>query len=257
MCSTSATNAAAAARSSAAEERNATRKTRMVRRRSSFAAAASERASASACPYSTIVAIPRTRSRKRACSRASARNWLRDGRGSADAGKRHRHRHHKSAQHQHKRGNRTGQQRSQRHKRRAEDGKFGRRQPPGIQAFDRLDPLHDRRCELARMLRSKRCRAGMQQPGKSIGPKPPPRRRAKFEGCPIVDRHDSGASQRQCNEPSQQRKFAAGPIGQRTCKQACRAPRLGHGHGNAKQAKRHHRPSRTVAGALLATQPGA
>ena len=68
------TSAAAAAASSAADDRNATRSTRIVRRLSSRAAACIRPASASACPAITIVAIPRTRSRNRACNRAIAAN---------------------------------------------------------------------------------------------------------------------------------------------------------------------------------------
>jgi hypothetical protein len=107
------------------------------------------------------------------------------------------------------------------------------------------------------MLRSKRCRAAMQEPGKSIGPKPSPRRRTEPERFPIADRNDTGSSQRQRNKTSQQREFVANPIGQGARKHACRTPGLGHGQGDTKQAKRYHRPSGAAAGTLLTAQPGA
>ena len=183
----------------------------MVRRRSSSAAAASERASASAWPYSTMVAMPRTRSRKRACSRASARNWLREAAAAPMPAT----------------AIATGTSRPHRTSTRAPVGSASRaasatssgaadrqgsgRQPAGVEAVQRLDAVHDDRGQLAGVVSAQPRRTGMQQARQRVGPQPPPRRR------PCIERGALG-SDRQGRAEDREHREASQPV------QACRRP---------------------------------
>ena len=250
------TNASAAARSSAAEDRNATRSTRMVRRRSSSAAAASDRASASAWPYSTMVAIPRTRSRKRACSRASARNWRREAAAAPipaaaiASGTSSPHRTSTSA------AIGSASSAAKRHDQRAGNRQHRGRQPAREQPVQRLDPIDHDRGQFAGVLRAQHARdrhaAGATAHRCAAVAAPPhrhrrPRGRQQPTAPPAAAPAPRSHQQRQIGTPGR----PARP----------RAPRPhirpGRSPSRCPPGPTTHRPRRTIADALLAAQPGA
>ena len=235
------------------DDRNATRSTRMVRTRNSSAASASDRASSSARPCITMVAMPRTRSRKRDCSRAIARNCCREAAAAPMPRQRHRRRHEQPGHGQ----DRSGAAIESITRPPAPPAAVPRAPAPRRGASGRTTrpaPRSDRRRwrSARRNVALAQQRAGVQQTGAACpcgagGARRPRRRR------PTGPRHSRPRREAEPGSRNPARLGTTADAGQHVG----RAKRLRDGEGGSEQAQQDDGTRRTPSRALFASDPGA